>query len=71
MIVWSLTSFSTVFQLYSVGQCTYPLTSTPHIILSELMAAFPHNKCRNNGQRSERNESCRSNHHQSSERTMT
>ena len=47
--------FSTVFQLYCGGQCTYPcfpgvvLTSTPHNILSKPLAAFPHNHCRNNG----------------------
>ena len=47
----------TVFQLYRGGQCTYPcfpgvlLTSTHHNILSKQLAAFPHNHCRNNGQR--------------------
>ena len=40
--------FSTVFQLYLGGQCTYPcfpgvlLTSTPHNIPSKPLAAFPH-----------------------------
>ena len=40
MIEWCLTAFSTVFQLYHGGQCTYTcfprvlLTSTPHNILS-------------------------------------
>ena len=49
MIVWSLTPFSTVFQLCCGGQCTYPcfpgvlLTSAPHNILSKPLAAFPHN----------------------------
>ena len=31
------------------------------------LAAFPHNHCRNNGQRWERNESCRNDYRQSSE----
>ena len=49
--------FSTVFQLYRSGQCTFPcfpgvlLTSIPQNILSKPLAAFPHNHCRNNGQR--------------------
>ena len=33
------------------------ITSTPHNILSQLLTAFPHNHCRNNRQRWERNES--------------
>ena len=55
LIVWSLTPFSTVFQLYHGGQCTYPcfpevlFTSTPHNILSKPLASFPHNHCRING----------------------
>ena len=55
VIVWHLTLFSTEFQLYRSGQCTYPcfpgvlLTSTPHNILSKPLAAFQHNHCRNNG----------------------
>ena len=49
--------FSTVFQLYCGGQCTYScfpgvlLTSTPHNIISKPLAAFPHNHCRNGGER--------------------
>ena len=76
MIVWCLTPFSAVFQLYHGGQCTYLcfpgvlLTSIPHNILSKPPAAFPHNHCRNNGQRWERNESCRNDYHQSSERIL-
>ena len=68
MIVWRLTPFSTVFQ------CTYPrfpgilLTSTPQNILSRPLAAFLYDHCRNKGQRRERNESCRNDYHQSSER---
>ena len=52
-----LLPFSTVFQLYRGGQCTYPcfpgilLTSTLHNILSKSLAAFPLNHCRQNGQR--------------------
>ena len=40
--------FSTVFQLYQGGQCTYPcfpgvlLTSTPHNTLFKPLTAFPH-----------------------------
>ena len=46
-----------LYGLFRVGQCTYPcfplvlLTSNPHSILSKPLAAFPHNHCRNNGQR--------------------
>ena len=69
-----MTPFSTVFQIYRGGQCTYPcfpgvlLTSNPHHILPKPLAAFPHNHCRNNGQRRERNESCRNDYYQSPER---
>ena len=75
LIVWSLTAFSTVFQLYH-GQCTYQcfpgvlLTSTLHNILSKPLAAFPHNHCRKNRQQWEGNESCRNDYHQSSEITL-
>ena len=63
LIVYCLTSFSTVFQLYCSGQCTYPwfpqvlLTSALHNILSKPLAAFPHNHCPKNRQRWTRNES--------------
>ena len=76
MIVWCLTPFSTEFQLYRGGQCTYPcspgvlLTSTPHSILSKPLAAFPHNHCRNNGQQRKKSESCRNDYHQSWERIL-
>ena len=56
LIVWCVTPFSKVFQLYCRSQCTYPcfpgvlLTSTPHNILSKPLAAFPHNHCPNNRQ---------------------
>ena len=49
LTVWCLTPFSTVFQLYLSGRCTYPcfpgvlLTSTPYNILPKPLAAFPHN----------------------------
>ena len=71
-----LKPFSTVFQIYRGGQCTFPcfsgvlLTSIPHYTLSKPQAAFPLNHCRNNGQRLERNESCRNDYHQSSERIL-
>ena len=76
LIVWCSTMFSTVFQLYHGGQYTYPclpgvlLTCATHSILSKLMAAFKHNHCRNNGQPWGRNESCRNDYHQSSERIL-
>ena len=53
LTVWCFMPFSTVFQLHCGSQCTYScfpgvlLTSTPHNILSEPLAAFPHNRCRN------------------------
>ena len=68
--------FSTVFQLCHGGQCTYPcfpggpFTSTLHNILSKPLAAFPNNHCQNNGQRWERNGSCRNDYHQSSDRIL-
>ena len=68
--------FSRVLQLYPGGKCTYPCfpgvlwTSTPHNILSKPLAAVLHNHCWNNGQQWERNESCRNDYHQSSERIL-
>ena len=76
MIEWCLTLFLTVFQLHHSGQCTYPcfsgvlLTSTPHNILFKPLAAFPQNHRQNNRQQWERNESCRNDYHQSSERIL-
>ena len=70
LVVWCLMPFSTVFRLYRGGQCIYPcfpgvlLTGTAHNILSKQLGAFPHNHCRNNGQRWESNESCRDDYHQ-------
>ena len=63
LIVKCLTPFSTVFQLYRGGHCTYQcfpgvILSSPHNILSKPLAAFPHNHYGNNGQRWERNEYC-------------
>ena len=54
--IWYLLQFSTLFQLYCGGHCTYPcfclpgvlLTSTPHNILSKPLASFPHNHSENN-----------------------
>ena len=65
----------TLFQLYLGCQCNYPcfpgiVISTPHNILSKSLAAFPHNHCRDHGQRWERNESCRNDYHLSSERVL-
>ena len=68
--------FSTVFQLYCSGQCTYPclpgvpLTSTPDNILSKPLATFPHNHCRNSEQRYGGYESCGNDDHQSSEKNI-
>ena len=76
LIVWCLTPFSAAFQLYHGSKCTYPcfpavlLTYTRHNILSKPLAAISHNHCRNNGQRSERHESCRNDYHQSLERIL-
>ena len=42
----------------------------PNNILSKPLAAFPHNHCPNNRQRGERNESCRNDYNQSSERIL-
>ena len=76
LIAWCLTQFSTVFQLYRSDQCICQccprvlLASTPHNVISKPLAAFPHNHCRNNGQRRERNESCRNEYHQSSEKIL-
>ena len=67
---------STVFKLYRGRQCTYPcypgtlVTSTLHNILSKPLAGFPHNHSRNNGQWSEKNESCCNDCHKSSERIL-
>ena len=44
--------------------------SSPHKILSNTLASFPHKHCRSNGQRWERNESCRNDYHQSSGRML-
>ena len=76
LIFWSLTPFSTVFQLHRGSQCTCPcfpgflLTSTQHNILSKPLAAFPHNRCRSSWQWWERNFSCRNDYHQSSENIL-
>ena len=77
LIVWFLTPSVTLFQsLYRVDQCTYPcflgvfLISTPHNVLSNPLAAFPHNHCQNNRQQGERIESCDNDYHQSSERIL-
>ena len=73
LIVWCLMPFSTVFQIYRGNHCTYPCfpgafrTSAPYNISTKPLAAFPHNNCWNNGQWWERNESCHSEYHQSSE----
>ena len=72
LIVWCLT----LSRSYRGGQCTYPcipgilFTCTPHNILSKTLAAFPQNHCRNTGQRWERNESCRNDYHQFSDRIV-
>ena len=68
---------STVLQSYHHSQCTYPcfpgflITSTLLNSPSKPLVAFPRNHCQNNRQRCERNESCRNNYHQSSERILT
>ena len=76
LIVWSLTPFSTLFQLSRGSQCTYScypgiaFNSTPQFILLKPLAAFPINHYRNNGQQWERNESCCNDYHRSSERIL-
>ena len=71
-----LIPFSTVFQLYCMGQCTYPcfpgvlLTSTLHSILPKPLTTLPRHHLRNNGQQRERNELCLNDYHQSSERIL-
>ena len=56
LIVWCLTSFSTLFWLYYSTQCKYPcyvrdsFTRTPHSILSEPLAAFSHSQRGNHGE---------------------
>ena len=61
--IWCLTPFSTSSKLYRGGKCTYPwfpgvvFTSTPHVIFSKPLAAFPRIDRLNNGQLRERNES--------------
>ena len=72
LIVCSLMPFSTVFKLYCGASAPiYPcfpgvlLTSTSHNILSKPLAACQHNHCW-----WERNESCRNDYHQSSERIL-
>ena len=44
------------------------LTSTPQNILSNSLATFPRNHCRNKAQLRERNKSCHNDHYQSRER---
>ena len=76
LILWCLTPFSTVFQLYRGAQCTYLcspgvlLTSAPHDIPSNPLAAFPHSNCRNNGQQWEKNEPYCNDYLHSSERIL-
>ena len=54
------TPISTLFKLYHGSQCTWPcfprvlFTRTQHNILFKPLAAFLHNQCQNNGQRSGR-----------------
>ena len=54
-IVWYLTPFSKIFELYGGGPCNYQrfpgvlLTNTQYNILSKPLAAFPYNHRRNNG----------------------
>ena len=62
--------FATEFEEPKIGIWGKGLTSTPHNILSKLLAAFPHNNCKNNGQRWERNEPCHNDYHQSWERIL-
>ena len=61
----SISEISRHLVLLSIFSQSYPNT-----ILFKPLAAFPHNHCRNNGQRWERNESCRNDYHQFSERIL-
>ena len=75
-IIYCLTPFSTLFSniaaasapIHAFQEFFLPLLRT--IFFSKILVAFPHNYCRNNGQRRERNESYGNNHHQSSERIL-
>ena len=56
LILWYLTPFSSLFQLYRGTQCTYlyfqgaSFACTPQNDLSNPLASFPHNYRRNHGQ---------------------
>ena len=73
IVYYVFAPFSSLFQLYRGDQSTYPcfpevlLISTLHNILSKPLAAFPQ---WNNVQRWERDKSCLTDHHQSSERIL-
>ena len=50
LIVWCLTPFSTIFQLYHSAKCTYPcFPKVLHNILSKPLAAFQPNHSRSKG----------------------
>ena len=69
LIVWCLTPFSTLSRR-TVHPPMLSWNSFLPVIYIKPLPGFQHSHCRNNGERWQRNESCRNNYHQSSERIL-